>query len=170
MGQGVFWVGWRCSSGHAQRCRREQRTQSISDALRFHWLRPSRGRQADAACAQQVRQSAAFACIVVVMAIIPNTSPPGCLCACLLRRRSFGVCAARLNSNSISLALSLCTRRLGSKWRTSATEEPRTRCENCYPDTCSLFRFLPRLVHQRALEICIILDCSYSSNRQQPRR
>ena len=165
----MFWWDGDAVAGDAQRCRRA--AESINQrcpALRFHTLRPSRGRQADAACAQEVRESAAFACIVVVMAI-PNTSLSltGCLCACFLRRRSLARClrGAAKCSNQHCNQFNASVRRLGSKWRTSATDEPRTRCESSYPDARRLSRFLPRLVYQRALEMTCILNCN-SNNRQ----
>ena len=93
----VGWADGDAASGCAQVCRREgdainQRCPLPCVSTGF--VRPSRGRQADAACTLRARESAAFACVAVVMAI-PNTSPAGCLCACLLRRHSFGVCAAK---------------------------------------------------------------------------
>ena len=170
-------VGWRCSSGRAQRCRRETSiNQSAMPCLSAFPLVTAFGlRVADRQVGKQMPRapSAAFAFCLYRRRYGKNSqhepsrvpvrlSPATSLLRCLRG-------AAKQQFN-LSRSLSLCTRRLGSKWRTSATEEPRTRCENCYPDACSLFRFLPRLVHQRALEICLILDCNYSSNRQQPRR
>jgi hypothetical protein len=120
-----------------------------------------------------LRESAAFACIVVVMAI-PNTSLWQGACAPVLSPATSLVrClrgAAKCSNQALqSIQCSLPDQRLGSKWRTAATEEPRTRCESSYPDARGLIRFLPRLVHQRALEIIFILNKNGNpSNRQQP--
>ena len=113
-------MGWRCSS---LRCRRESvaRCPAIRLASAFAWQRDS-SRQADAACvrASNVSESAAFACILVVMAI-PNTSLPVRLSS---SATPVGVCAARLNAALQYRNASV--QHVGSKWRTDAMGEPRT--------------------------------------------
>ena len=92
----------------------------------------------------------------VPVRLFPATSLVRCL-------RGAAKCSSKQHCNQVNVSV----RRLGSKWRTSATDEPRTRCESSYPDARRLSRFLPRLVHQRALEMICILNCN-SNNRQQP--
>lgn len=156
-------MGWKCSSGRRSEVPpRGRKSQSISDALCPAFPQPSAFAWQTGRCRVRslnfpVRESAAFACIVVVTAI-PNTSLCQGACAPVLSPATSLVrClrgAAKMHQAAAlqSIQCSLPDRRLGSKWRTFATEEPRTRCESSYSDARSLIRFLPRLVHQRALE------------------
>jgi hypothetical protein len=131
-----LWWGSECFgwdgnavAGVAQRCRREGERVNQSAmpcALRFHSLRPSRGRQADAACT--LFQSASPRLLPVSSSLwqFPTRASdrvPVRLC-CLLRRRSFGVCAARLNAPSSSTAINSML---------SARPTPREQVEDfCY--------------------------------------
>jgi hypothetical protein len=94
------------------------RCPAIRLASAFAWQQASSvvaDRQMPRACATE---SAAFACIVVVMAI-PNTSPAR-VPVRLSSATPVGVCAARLNAALQYRNAS--AQRLGSKWRACAVE------------------------------------------------